>query len=216
MSQPEFIQNNDKTIWIDASTTEENVRKGTVIPISHHYDYFEEFLQRLPVKFEGRIRSLAVKMVQEVLRVGCNARRAWVHGDDVAYESHVNQIAPIVINMLEGSIEVSRTEQEQIIGHVRRKKGRHAKNFNHVTIRDMVWHELNMPENDKLRQRLYDMVGCLLDDLYVNMSPNHYVMHEVNFDLTPRCAAVYQLDDWRAIQWTKDQLEKKRIENNDN
>lgn len=211
MERNEYVQTLDGTIQIDAMCSMETVRKTSIFDVSNYVAIFEDLMYSLKLfDADGLRHSLehARDFTQGICEKIVSGRRAWIHGHDVDFEIHPHQLFSAGTVSLECIVEVDRRVQNG------------ATRIEEEIMRDLFRKSFDTDgtEHRKIRRRLLSAITELSQEVLKHMNKNPYVVHDIHVSQnSQRCVVTLtEFDDWRAMQWTSEQIEHKRAATNDN
>jgi hypothetical protein len=207
MEKNEFVMSADKLTQIDKMCCGEVVRKTTIFDITNYVAVVEDLMDRMDLFRTAHQHAISDRIARDFVQaIGENVilgRRAWVHGHDTAYEVHPMQLFHAGSGALEDEIPTY---------------GEHGNDLISMTMRDVMREFIEREEHQSLRHRFFGCLGELAKDILDHMNPNQYVVHDIHVSnsTTRTVVTLQEFDDWRAMQWTAEQIEKIRLANNDN
>lgn len=206
MKEVEFTLSSDNKNWMDTSVISDNPKKVTVIDPRPYVAALVNILGGLQsIQDEEypprQLEKLAKLTFLSILTAGVYRRRAWIHGEAASIATN-----PIMLKKMFGS------EFDPIV----RDKLRYELDFDldDLTLKSLK--KMNIESMDKSKTgaiRLMHFFKEVSDLLEEHMNPNIFVVHDVTVSKDGRSFWLEEHDDWRVVQWTKEQHEQVAVAN---
>lgn len=201
MKEVEFTLSSDNKNWMDTSVISDTPKKVTIIDPRPYVVVLSNILGSLKsIQDEDYTRrildDLSRLSLRSIMQAIIYGRRAWINGEEAALATY--------------SIELRKAFGAELDPIVRDKM-RFEMDFDvdELTLKSL--RKMNLDTMDKslgVAVRLTHFLQEIADLLKTHMNPNTFVMHELTISKDGRSFWLEEYDDWRVVQWTKEQQAK--------
>lgn len=206
MKEVEFTLSSDKTNWMDTSVMNGYPKKVTIFDPRHWQTTMARILDSLAcVQDEDytntELMDLAKISVFTTLSSIVSGRRGWVNGEGCETVFGINHLRmafaadfkPVIRDLIRYELDFD---------------------LDDITLRSM--RDMNLEQIDYAKAAAIKLKHLLLEMsefMRSNMSKNTFTVYELNVSRNKQDLWLEEYDDWRVVQWTKQQQEKVDADN---
>lgn len=199
MKEAEFTKSSDKQNWMDTSVISDKPRKVTIIDPRPYVMAMMDILETLEAIKEENLTNralehLAKSSIRTIMSAIISGRRAWVYGED----------ADVILSIIElkkiFGFDIDARLRDQI---------RYELDFDlDPRVIDRIDKTAYTEESKKAAVRIVSLLKDIADLMKNLMNPNQFVLHDLTNSKDGRVFWLEEFDDWRVIQWTKNEQAK--------
>jgi hypothetical protein len=199
VKEAEFTKSSDKQNWMDTSVLSDKPRKVTIIDPRPYVMAMMDILDSLEaVKDENltnrQLEHLAKSSIRTIMSAIIAGRRAWVYGID----------ADVILSI----VELKKIFGFDIDARLR-DNIRYELDFDlDPRVIDLIDKKAYTEESKKAAVRIVSLLKEIADLMKNIMNKNQFVLHDLTNSKDGRVFWLEEYDDWRVIQWTKDEQAK--------
>lgn len=199
MKEAEFTKSSDKQNWMDTSVISDKPRKVTIIDPRPYVMAMMDILETLEAIKEENLTNralehLAKSSIRTIMTAIISGRRAWVYGED----------ADVILSIIElkkiFGFDIDARLRDQI---------RYELDFDlDPRVIERIDKKAYTEESKKAAVRIVSLLKDIADLMKNLMNPNQFVLHDLTNSKDGRVFWLEEFDDWRVIQWTKNEQAK--------
>jgi hypothetical protein len=199
VKEAEFTKSSDKQNWMDTSVISDKPRKVTIIDPRPYVMAMMDILETLEAIKEENLTNralehLAKSSIRTIMTAIISGRRAWVYGED----------ADVILSIIElkkiFGFDIDARLRDQI---------RYELDFDlDPRVIERIDKKAYTEESKKAAVRIVSLLKDIADLMKNLMNPNQFVLHDLTNSKDGRVFWLEEFDDWRVIQWTKNEQAK--------
>lgn len=206
MKEVELTLSSDKKNWMDTSVISDHPKKITVIDPRPHVSIIKNILSSTQSiqeeSYSAReLEDLSGRTFHSIVQAIVYGRRAWINGEEANTAMHPNSIRAIFGSELNPVV---------------RDKLRYELDFDLDELTMKSLKQMNVTAMDKslgTAVRLSHFMREIGTFVVSHMNANTFVIHEIAYSRDGKSLWLEEYDDWRVVQWTKDEQAKIDVAN---